>query len=211
VGVGDDQLYAGQAAAERQPAGAALPGGHLQPEDLPVPVDVDPGGNQRGDVDDPAVVTDPHRQRVDPAVGVGPGVQRSVAKRRHLSVQALGQLRDLGLGQLVDAQGGDQFLHPPSGHPQQVAGSHHRGQRLLRPPPRRHQPIREIAAGAQLGDPDVQRADPGVEIPVPVAVARVHPLRADLAVAGTADRVGLRSHQRGDERRHHLSQQVRGR
>jgi hypothetical protein len=70
------------------------------------------------------------------------------------------------------------------------------------------QPVREVGAGAQLGDRDVHRADPGVEVPVPVTVAHVDPLRAPGTVLGAADRVGLGTHQRVDEDAQQLAQQV---
>jgi hypothetical protein len=63
VGVGGHQRHAGQAtggqvAEEHQPAGAVLSGGDLQPQDLPVPVGVDPGREQGVHVDDAAALAD---------------------------------------------------------------------------------------------------------------------------------------------------------
>jgi hypothetical protein len=56
------------------------------------------------------------------------------------------------------------------------------------------------AARPQLRDRHVQRAQPGVEVPVPVAVATVHPPLADRPVLRAAQRVRLRAHQCRDER-----------
>ena len=69
VGVGGDQQHPGQAAGdevgeERVPGLTGLAGGDLDPEDLAVPVDVDPGRDQHDGVDDPAVLADLHRQRI---------------------------------------------------------------------------------------------------------------------------------------------------
>jgi hypothetical protein len=63
VGVGDDQLDAGQAAGgqgaqEGEPAGAVLGGGDVDAEDLAVPVGVDADRDQGVDVDDPVALAD---------------------------------------------------------------------------------------------------------------------------------------------------------
>ena len=103
----------------------------------------------------------------------------------------------------------DQLVHPPGRHPEQVAGRHHRRQGRLGPAAPFQQPVREVRARAQLRDRDVDRADPGVQVAVPVAVAGVRPLRAGLPVPGAAHRVGVGGHQRLDERGQHLTHQIR--
>ena len=75
VGIGDDQLDPGQAASDqpaqqRQPAGAILAGGDVEAEDLPVPVGVDPGRDERVHVHHLGVLADLDPQRIDPAEGV---------------------------------------------------------------------------------------------------------------------------------------------
>jgi hypothetical protein len=92
VGVGDDQLHPAkptglQAAQECRPEGAVLAVTHQEAEDLAAAIPTHPGGHHHGLGDDPAV---------DPGLAVG-GVhedigerltgQRSIPKRRHLSVQ----------------------------------------------------------------------------------------------------------------------------
>jgi hypothetical protein len=64
MGIGDDELNAGQAASdqaaqERQPAGAVFGGGHLDSEDLPMPIGVHAGGGQDVDVDGPPALAPP--------------------------------------------------------------------------------------------------------------------------------------------------------
>ena len=71
------------------------------------------------------------------------------------------------------------------------------------------QPLGEERPLAQLGHRHVQRADPGVQVPVPVPVAPVGPLRVTGAVVGAAHRVGLRRQQRVDERGQQLPHQIR--
>jgi hypothetical protein len=90
VRVTDHELDAGQAAGqpaqERRPARPVLPGSYVEAEDLAVAVGVDGGGDQGVHVDHTAVLADLHRQCVDPAERVGPGVQRPVAECRDLGV-----------------------------------------------------------------------------------------------------------------------------
>lgn len=57
------------------------------------------------------------------------------------------------------------------------------GQRCLVTLAPLQQPLWEVRAGAQLGDRDVDRADP-VQVPVPVPVALVDPLRDGLTHPG---------------------------
>ena len=216
VGVAGDQLDPGQAAGEqaaeeRQPAGAVLGGGDVQAEDLPVPVGVDAGRDQRVHADDAAALADLEHQRVGRHERVRALLQRPGAERLDLLVQLRGHDRDLRLGQRCHAEGLDQLLHPPGRHPQQVRGRHHTDQGPFGAGAALQQPVREIAARPQLRDRHVDRAGPGVEVPVPVPVAGVHPLRAAFAVAGAAHRVRLGAHQRLDERRQHRTQQIRAR
>src|SRR6266542_3994914 len=66
-----------------------------------------------------------------------------------------------------------------------------------------------LAALPKLGDLQVDGADPRVPRPRPVAVPRVRPLRAALAVAGSADRVDY--HEQVDHLGEHRLQRVRRR
>jgi hypothetical protein len=92
-----------------------------------------------------------------------------------------------------------------------VAGGHHAGQRPFGALAALEQPLREVAAGAQLRNRQIDRTDASVEIPVPVAVSAVDPLFGAFAIAGAAHGVGLGAHQRLDERGHQLAQHVRAR
>jgi len=87
------------------------------------------------------------------------------------------------------------------------------GQRRFLGPPRSmviQSCRRESRCRRATWDRHVHRADPGVEVPVTVAVARVGPIGAAGAVLGPADRVGLRAHQGIDERGQQVAQQVWG-
>jgi hypothetical protein len=107
--VGDDQLDPGQAtgdqvAQKRRPRGTILAGEHVHSEDLPVALGVDASGDHAGDADDPAGLAALDRQRVQPHRGIRASVQRPVAERRHLAIQALGQRGHLRLRQRGDAK-----------------------------------------------------------------------------------------------------------
>src|SRR3954453_18656557 len=78
-----------------------------------------------------------------------------------------------------------------------------------RPPAALEQPIGEVAARAQFRDRPLKGADTGVGLPGPVAVAAIRAGLAALTSGGTADGVGLGGHERVDERRKHLPQQIR--
>jgi hypothetical protein len=67
--------------------------------------------------------------------------------------------------------------------PRAGAGRHHRGQRPLCSPAALEKPVREVGPLTQFGDRDFHRAGPGVEVPGPVAIAGVGPLRGPLADA----------------------------
>jgi len=213
VGVGDDQLHAGQAAGdqapqERQPAGPVLARSHLEPEDLPMPVGVHAGGDQGVHVDHPPVLADLHPQRINPAERVRPGIQRPVAERGDLGIEMAGHLRHLRARQRLDAQLLSQLLHPPGGHPEQIGGGHHGDQGLFGAAAVGQQPFREVAALAQLGHRELDRARAGVPLAGPVAVAAVAALGAAFAVVGAAELIGLRGHQRVGHHGHHLPQHI---
>ena len=83
----------------------------------------------------------------------------------------------------------------------------HPDERLLGPPARLEE-RRQVAALAELGDIEVDRAGPGVPAPLPVPVAAVHPVLGPLAVAGVAEHVDIGVHQQLGCHLHHLAKQV---
>ena len=142
---------------------------------------------------------------------VRPGVQRPAAELLDQDVQAPGHLGYLRLGKRRDPTRGNELLEPAGRHPEDVGGSHDRDQRRLRPAATVQQPLREVGPAAQPRDRQVDRARSRVPRPLPVAVARVHPVRRALPVLRTALRVRLRAHQRPGERLQHRAQRVRTR
>jgi hypothetical protein len=89
MGVGGDQLDAGQAAGDQvaqegQPAGAILSRTHLEAEDLAVPVAVHAGRHQGVHVDHPTALADLEHQRVCGEERVRAGVQQAGPERLDL-------------------------------------------------------------------------------------------------------------------------------
>ena len=141
----DDQAHAGQAAGEQAaqeagPGGAVLGREDVDAEDLALAVGVDPGRDRGADVDHPAAVAAALGQRVDPEIGVGTAVQGPIPELVDHAVQALGHHRDLGLGEVADAQRLDQALHPAGGDARQVSLCYHGHQSALRSPAGLEQP-----------------------------------------------------------------------
>jgi hypothetical protein len=123
VGIGGHQAHAGQTPRgqvpeERQPARAVLGRGDLQPEDLPVPVSVDPRRHERVHAHHTSALTDLQHERVHAHhtsaltdlqhervgrdEGVWAGVERARPEVRDLGVELGGHHRDLRLGQPGD-------------------------------------------------------------------------------------------------------------
>ena len=91
--------------------------------------------------------------------------------------------------------------------PEYVGLGHYRGHGSLRAPARLQQPVRKVAALAQLGNGQLDGPGPGVPLPAPVAVAGVDAIGAALAVLGPALLVGLGRHQRlGDGAQHRVDE-----
>jgi hypothetical protein len=95
----------------------------------------------------------PH-QRVSGHERIRAGVKWTGAKRLHRLVELLGHLRHFRLRRACHTEGLDKALQ----HRSVLA--------------RRQQPVREIAARAQLGDRHVDRADTSVEIAMRISVVR---------------------------------------
>ena len=215
--VGGHELDAGQPSCdqigeEHVPRLLRLAGGDLDTEHLAVAIAVDSGRDEHDGADHPALFADLHCQRVGRHERERPGItQGAAAERGHLFVQVRGHPRHLRLRQRRDPQRLGELVHAPGGDPEQVTGRHHADQRRLGPLAALQQPLREVGALPQLGDRHVDRAGPGVQIPVPVAIAGIHPLRRGHAVLGPAHRVSIGRQQRIDHRGQQVTHQIRRR
>ena len=154
-----------------------------------MPVGVDPAGHEHDCVDYAPALADLHRQGVGgrecERAGVG---QRPGAEGRDPLVQVGGHGRDLRLGKARDPEGRGKLVHPPGGHAQQVSGRDHADQRRPGPLAPLEQPLREVRPGAQLRECHVERAEASVQVPMPVAVVLVDPIRGLPTPLGAADR-----------------------
>jgi len=102
VGVGDDELHAGEpargeGAEEAEPEGAILAGPAVAAEDLALPLAVDRRGDNDGDVDDAAALAHALGERIEPDVRVGAVRERPLAEGLHLLVERPADARDLAL------------------------------------------------------------------------------------------------------------------
>ena len=97
--------------------------------------------------------------------------------------------------QRADAQSTYQLVHAPRGHPGQVGVGNHCDQCGLGPFTAFKQPVGEVRASTQFGDGHINRADPGVQVPVPIAIALNPALGAGLTLLGAAHRISLGAQQ----------------
>ena len=111
----------------------------------------------------------------------------------------------------MDPQRFDQLVHPPRGDPGQVTVRDHGDQRSLGAFAALQQPLREVRARAQFRDRDVDRADPGVQIAVPVTVALRDPARRGLAPFGADHGIHVRGQQGVDDGLQQVTHQIRRR
>ena len=185
MGIRGHQADTGQAAGdevgeELVPRCPGFSGGYADAEDFAVAVAVDSGGQQRHRVDDPAAFADLHGQRVGgderERARVGEGAVAEVLDDR---VQISGHPRHLGLRESVDPQRLHQLVHPPGADAGEVTVRDDGDQRGLRTLATLEEPLGEVGARAELGDRDIDRADPSVQVTVPVAVALRRPAPAD--------------------------------
>jgi hypothetical protein len=86
----------------------------------------------------------------------------------------------VALGDAAHAHRLDQIVHRAGRDALDVGFLDHRGQRLLRQPPRLEEE-REVATHAKLGDAQLHLPGPRLPVPIPIAVALRQPLGALLA------------------------------
>jgi hypothetical protein len=141
----------------------------LGSQDRALALVVDPDRDHRGDRGDPAGLTDLVERRIQPHVGVLT-VDRTGQEGPHLLVEDLADARDLAPGDPIDPERLHQIIDLAGGHPLHV-GLHHDGVKRLLGTSARFQQRREVGAGRDLRDLELDRADPGVPGPGAIAVA----------------------------------------
>src|SRR5262249_46302467 len=207
---GDDQLRAGQAALDQAAQEAAperfgLALADVEADHLAVARLVYGVGKHERLGDDAATVADLLDLGVQPEIGVA-ALERPVAERLHLLVEALADPRDLALGD-PQPQRLDQLVDLPRRDAGDIGLLHDRDQRLLAAFARL-QERREIAAPTNLRDRELDLASPGRPAAGPVAVAVSKPLRTPLTMLGTNQLRDLRFHQLLHDPHKRLAQEV---
>ena len=187
--------------------GLGLGGADVHAEHLAPAVAVDADRDDDGDRDDAAALAHLQVGGVDPQIRPV-ALDRPVEEGLHLarrSPRTAGltwllemPLMPMRLDQVVDRAGRDAL---------DVGLLDHRGQRLLGHAARL-QEAREVAALAQLGDAQLDRAGARLPVAVAVAVALGQPLRALLAIAGAGQAAHLQLHQPLGGKADHLAQQI---
>jgi GNAT acetyltransferase-like protein len=182
VGVGGDELDAGQAAGgqvteEAQPPGAVLGGGDLRPRISRCPSLLTPVASRAW-----TLTTRPPSRTFSTSASAarnvyGPASSGRVRKSSTTASRSAAITDTCDLLSRVMPRVSTSFSIRRRRHSQQVAGRHHAGQRCLGAAAPFQQPVGEVTPGAEPGDRHIQRPGPGVEVPVPVAVADIHPVR----------------------------------
>ena len=121
--------------------------------------------------------------------------------------QALAKLGDLRLADPGQSHCLHQIVDPPGRDAADPGLLDHRDQRLLRALAG-FEKRREVAALSQLRDAQLQRAEPGVEAAVAIAVAPRGPLAAALVSPGADQPLDVGLHQQLQHRLRHGSQKI---
>eukprot|EP01137_Pigoraptor_chileana_P013759 Opistho-2@67633 len=197
VGIGDDQLHAGQAAAgkvleEGRPERFGFGRADVQADDLAPALGVDGHGDYRGDTDDPPPLAHLEIGGIEPEVGPVAG-KRSLEKGMDALIDVLAQLRHGGLGDAGHAHCLHQLIDAPGADASDPCLLDDRDQRLLDGLPGL-QKAGKVGAGPQLGDLQVERAEPGIEAAVTVAIAPGRALAGAFVPASADETVDIGLH-----------------
>jgi hypothetical protein len=133
--------------------------------------------------------------------------ERPAQERLHPLVDLFAQPRDLALGDAAHPHGLHQVIDRTGRHTLDIGFLHHGGERLLGHPAWL-QETRKIAALAQLGDAQLDRAGPRLPVALAVAVALGEPLGGLLAIARAGQSRDLQLHQALGRKADHLAQQI---
>src|SRR5437763_3140324 len=148
----------------------------------------------------------PGSGRVEPQVRPL-ALQRPVEEGADPLVDVLAQLRDGALRDAREPHGLHQLVDPARGHAADPGLLDHRDERLLADLPGLEEG-REVGALPELGDAQLQRAEPGVERAPPEAVAVVEPLRRALVAPGPDQALHVALHQQLQHGFRHRAQEV---
>ncbi len=211
MGVGDRQLDAAQTALEQalqeaRPERLGVRGPEAEPDDLAPAFRIHGDRDYGGDRHDPAALAHLEVGRVQPEVRPL-AFQGPLQEAADALVDVLAELRDGAPRDPRETHGLHQLVHPAGGHAADPRHLHDRRQRLLAHFPRLEK-RREVGALAELGDTELERAQPGVERPVAVPVAVVQAVGGALVPAGADHPFDVRLHQQLQHRFRHSTQEV---
>ncbi len=197
VGIGDDQLHAGQAAPdevleEARPERLGFGRTDVQADDLALALGVDGHSDYRGDTDDPPALAHLEIGSIEPEVGPVAG-ERPLEEGVDPLVDVLAQLGYRGLGDASHAHRLHQFIDAPGADAGDPCFLDHRDQRLLDGLPWL-QKAGKVGAGPQFGDLEIERAEPGVETAVAVAIAPGRAIAGTLVPAGADQAIDVGLH-----------------
>jgi hypothetical protein len=144
-------------------------------------------------IGDPAALADLQVGGVQPEIGPL-AVERAFQEGTHALVYVLAELGDLGLRDAGQAHGLDQIVDAPGRDAGDPGFLDHGHQRLLGRPPR-FEEGRKVAPLPELGDAQLQLAEPGVERALAIAVPVVGPLGGAFVAAGADHPLHVRLHQ----------------
>src|SRR5690606_6439575 len=133
----------------------------MQADDLTPSLGVNGDSDYRRDADDPAAFADLEIGGIDPEIGPVAG-ERPLEEGMHTLVDVLAELGDRRLGNAGHAHGLNQLVEAPRADAGDPCLLDHRDQRLL-DGLARLQEAGEVGAGPELGDLQVERAEPGVQ------------------------------------------------
>lgn len=171
-----------EAAKEFGPEGLGLGRTGAQPDNLSSPVGVDRDGEYRGHAHDAPALPDLQVGRIELDIGPVAG-ERAVEELADTLVDVFTKLQDGTLRDAGEPHGLDEFVDPARRHPTDPGFLDDGDERLLRCPPGLEE-AREVGTLLQLQHPQVQRAEPGIERAVAVAVAVRRPPLGALMAAG---------------------------
>jgi hypothetical protein len=173
-----------QGSQKIRPEGLRLRGTDPEADNFSAAFGIRGDGDYRSDGDDPAALPLPEISGVQPDVGPFAG-ERAVQEFTDPLVDILAQLGNGAFRDPAQPHGLHQVIDPASGHAADPCFLDHGDQSLLGHLPGL-QKAREIAALSQLRDFEIQRAQPGIEHALSIAVS---PCRAVLGslVPSSAD------------------------
>jgi hypothetical protein len=211
MGIRDHQLHAfqpalRQALQERGPEGLSLGGADVQADDFALAVRVHRHGDYGGDRDDAAALALLEVGGIEPEIRPIAG-ERAVQEGIHPFIDLLAELGDLGFADPGEPHRLHQVFHPAGGDAANPGFLDHGDERLFRTLPR-FEEGREITPLPQFRDAQLQRAEPGVEGALAIAVAPRRALAAALEAAGADQPLHVGLHQQLQHGLGHGAQEI---